>query len=227
MFQMATGSTLLNYDRSQYPIPPKTATIGMWVFLASLTMLFAATMIGYVIIRLTGTFSPGLGSIKTPWTLWLSTIVVLAASATIQMAINAIRRRQKFTFLIFITLGLGVLFCLIQLPALAQLYSDHGQNMARQQQAIDTVGINQAMMQQRDLPSDQRFTPVYGLILTLIVVHALHVVGGLVHLVMITRGAILNHYDYEYYAPVKHAAMYWHFLDIVWIVMFGTILLVG
>jgi len=226
---MASGQTLLNFDRSQHPIPPRTATIGMWIFLASLTMLFAATMLAYVIIRMTGDFKPDLRTVKVPWILWLSTIVVLAASGTIQMAISAVRSRrmQKFTFLIFITLGLGILFCLIQLPALVELYGQHSTNRAVQEKALVGASLSVVIDEQQKLPSGERFTPVYGLILVLIIVHGLHVVGGLVHLLAVTRGAVLRHFDYEYYAPVQHAAMYWHFLDVVWIIMFGTFLLVG
>jgi len=224
-----SGHTLLNFNRSDYPIPPKTATVGMWIFLASLTMLFAATMLAYVIIRFTGAFSPSIGSVTLPWTLWLSTVVVLAASVTIQMAVNAVRSRklQKFKFLIFLTVILGTAFCLIQLPALASLWTEHWQHASRKTEALAGASLSQVVIQQRDMPNQDRFTPVYGLVLVLIVVHAAHVLGGLVHLLIVTRGAILNHYDYEYYAPVKHAAMYWHFLDIVWLVMFFTMFFVG
>ena len=46
----------------------------------------------------------------------------------------------------------------------------------------------------------------------LIIVHALHVVGGLVPLIVVTRNAHAGRYDHEYHGPVKRLAMYWHFL---------------
>jgi len=50
----------------------------------------------------------------------------------------------------------------------------------------------------------------------------LHVVGGLIYLMMVLLKAYAGRYDHERYTGVRHAAMYWHFLDIVWLVMFGT-----
>ena len=32
--------------------------------------------------------------------------------------------------------------------------------------------------------------------------------------------AFANKYDHEHYVGVRSAAWYWHFLDIVWLVMF-------
>ena len=68
---------------------------------------------------------------------------------------------------------------------------------------------------------------LYGLIFVLILVHALHVVGGLVGLGITTANALRGRYDHENYTGVRSAAMYWHFLDVVWIIMFLGILLTG
>ena len=68
---------------------------------------------------------------------------------------------------------------------------------------------------------------LYGLVFFLILVHAAHVVGGIVtmlHLMyMVPRGV----FDHEHYQPVRLTAMYWHFLDLVWIAMFLTFLVIG
>jgi heme/copper-type cytochrome/quinol oxidase subunit 3 len=68
---------------------------------------------------------------------------------------------------------------------------------------------------------------LYGLIFFLILVHALHVVGGLVGLSVTTAHALQGRYDHERYGGVKHAAMYWHFLDAVWLVMYGCLATAG
>ena len=46
-------------------------------------------------------------------------------------------------------------------------------------------------------------------------------------LAVVTRNAHLGAYDHESYAPVKYVTMYWHFLDVVWIVMFAVLLVTG
>ena len=57
--------------------------------------------------------------------------------------------------------------------------------------------------------------------------HALHVTIGigvvLVMLVLAWRG----HFSADYYAPVDVTALYWHFVDIVWIFLLPTLYLLG
>lgn len=71
-----------------------------------------------------------------------------------------------------------------------------------------------------DPAKNQHF--LYLLILVLVVVHAAHLIGGLIPLAIVTYNAMRNRYDHEYHAGVTHLAMYWHFLDAVWMVMFST-----
>jgi heme/copper-type cytochrome/quinol oxidase subunit 3 len=68
---------------------------------------------------------------------------------------------------------------------------------------------------------------LYGLAFVLILVHALHVVGGIIGLVNTVRHGMHGDYDHENYYGIKHAAMYWHFLDGVWIVMFLGMFFLG
>ncbi len=192
--------------RTDHSVPAGTALVGMWLGLASLAMLFLSSMVGYIIIRLTGTTMPALASVSLPWLLWLSTVVVLAGSMTIHLALGAIRleRQAETRKWIWLTLALAVLFCLVQIPGLWQLVDAH--------------------FAAKDLESRNH---LYGLIFVLILLHALHVLGGVVNLAVVavktTRGA----YDHENYTGIRLSAMYWHFLDIVWIVMFGTMLALG
>jgi heme/copper-type cytochrome/quinol oxidase subunit 3 len=60
-----------------------------------------------------------------------------------------------------------------------------------------------------------------------VLIHALHVLGGVIYLAIVTQRALAGRYDHEHYTGVKHAAMYWHFLDLVWLMMFGTFLVLG
>jgi cytochrome c oxidase subunit III len=60
---------------------------------------------------------------------------------------------------------------------------------------------------------------VVGMVIVLAVLHALHVVGGVIALGIVTSRAALGLYDHERHWAVDFAALYWHFLDIVWICM--------
>jgi cytochrome c oxidase subunit 3 len=57
--------------------------------------------------------------------------------------------------------------------------------------------------------------------------HALHVVIGIVTLAVIGRQAYRQRYSDRYYAPIMVAGLYWHFVDVVWIVLFALIYLPG
>jgi len=194
-------------SKPAYPIPPRTYTIGMWLFIAALAMLFGSSMLGYVMIRaLPRTeeaigFRPELHTLYLPATLWISTALILAASFTIHRALVAIRRerQQALRTNLAITLALAILFVLIQCPSLvAVLKSQRTSHIA-----------------------------FYGLIFTLILLHALHVVGGIVSLSIVTVKSFKGLYDHENTGPIRCVTIYWHFLDIVWLVMFGTMWVLG
>jgi heme/copper-type cytochrome/quinol oxidase subunit 3 len=184
--------------------PPGTGTVGMWLFLAALTTLFGSTMIGYAVIRLTSDRSPNLHYLTLPWTLWISTTFMLAASWTLHQAIINVRRErlQKMRQFLVASLLFAAGFVLVQAPSLVWILKEHHQ---QQQHGVF----------------------LYGLVFFLILIHALHVVGGIIGLVTTVRHGLQDKYDHENYAGIKHAAMYWHFLDGVWIIMFFGMLILG
>jgi cytochrome c oxidase subunit 3 len=202
--------------RMAHPVPTKAATFAMWLFLAMLTMLFAAGLMGYIMIRFDLTrlgIEEQPGNIPMPAKVvpvhlsplfLLSTAIVMAASVTIHVAVVRIRRQlvDAAKFWVWVTLGLAVLFCIVQVPGLTDLWRQHVPRIV--------PGANMAK-----------------LIAMLIVVHALHVLGGVVYLIIVADRARRGVYDHEHYVGIRHAALYWHFLDIVWLIMYGTMAVAG
>ncbi len=184
--------------------PQRTQTLGMWLFLASLTMLFAAGMLGYGIIRLSSPAVPAHFQLHLPWPLWISTFLVLAASFTIHGAVASIQheKRDQLRQWMMITVGLAVLFIVVQIPSMLSMLASHAE--------LRGSGM-----------------PLYGMVFFLVLVHAAHVLGGVIGLGLVMRKAFRNEYDHENYVGVYHCALYWHFLDIVWLIMFGTMLVLG
>jgi heme/copper-type cytochrome/quinol oxidase subunit 3 len=190
--------------KTNHRTPPGAGTLGMWLFLAALTMLFASSLLGYIFIRTNSAQSPPSGTLHFPPALWLSTAVILLGSYTIHQALAAVRReRQKqFRAYLLITCVIAAAFVIVQTPSLAALLVQHQRFRERSLQ-------------------------LYGLVFFLILVHALHVLGGIIGLAITTIQAHRHRYDHEHYAGVKHAAMYWHFLDGVWLVLFLGMFLLG
>lgn len=201
--------------RQPHVVPPGTHALGMWLFLASLAILFVGGMLAYIIVRVAGTFervnpvtgevlpatAPPLHTLEVPLVLWLSTAAILISSYTIHRALdNVVHERQsKFRQALIATLLLAVPFFLAQGAGLATMLGQAAEGGSALQYAV----------------------------FVLIVIHGLHVVGGLVPLIVITRQAHAGRYDHEYHSPVKGLAMYWHFLDVVWLLMFACFLVLG
>ena len=199
----------MSYAESQANTPPPVrhsiGTLGLWLFLAALAMLFASSMVGYVLIRVAGPQTVSASqSIHVPFLLWISTALVIGVSMALHRAVGSVRRERldPLRFWLWLSMTLAVGFLLVQTPAMIQLLAQHAE--ARSQNLH-----------------------VYGLIFFLVLLHALHVVGGVAALARVMYLQSRGRYDHEHYLPVYHAALYWHFLDVVWLVMFGTFLAVG
>ena len=168
----------------------------MWLFLAALTVLFLASLVAYGLIRARRGEA---GTVEIPAGLWLSTALILAGSVSVHLALRAVRREKqgRFRQMLVASLVLACGFVAVQVPSMGVLLARH------------RPGAGAA----------------YGLMFFLILVHAMHVVGGIVPLAVVTGKALRQRYDHEAHEPVRWLAMYWHFLDGVWVVMFGVLLL--
>ncbi|HQU34494.1 MAG: hypothetical protein B7Z68_11245 [Acidobacteria bacterium 21-70-11] len=182
------------------PAPIETGRLGMRFFVAALSMLFAASLLAYVLIRSRAPVWPPAGMPRLPDTLWISTLVMLASSVTMQAAVRAARagrERALRTGMLFTTL-LGVLFLVSQTLNWFALVAAHL-----------TAKAN-----------------LYGFTFYILTgLHAAHVVGGLIPLAVVTVRAFRGRYSAEFHPGVEYCAIYWHFLDVVWLVMFAVLML--
>jgi cytochrome c oxidase subunit 3 len=53
--------------------------------------------------------------------------------------------------------------------------------------------------------------------------HLAHVVIGMLVLLVLSVWSLLGYFDSKRHAPVAIGAIYWHFVDVVWLVVFFTI----
>lgn len=56
--------------------------------------------------------------------------------------------------------------------------------------------------------------------------HAFHVLTGVIFLLVVLRNGMRGLYDQKHY-PVEAAAVYWHFVDLVWIFFYPALYLIG
>ncbi|MCC7338432.1 MAG: cytochrome c oxidase subunit 3 [Pirellulaceae bacterium] len=171
---------------------------GAWLFLTSLTVFFLSCTFLYaiyVMFRL----APQSGEIQPfylPRLFILTTVNMLAISVLLHMAVEAVQRERRIDLARYIILAfiLGIAFFAVQGSALAWMVSE----MLRPTALVNNL---------------------YGLTFFLVIVHALHVVGGVAGLTFLLFGLARAKYDHERYFPIRFCALYWHFLDAVWILM--------
>ena len=169
----------------------------MWVFLAALTVLFVASIVGYLVVRLRATDWPPPGLPRLPAGLWFATVVLIAGSVTIHRALRAIRsgERAASTRWLAITTALALTFLA------AQAWNWWGLIRLNLTAASNLYAFT--------------FFMLTGL-------HAAHVVGGVVLMAIVLARSVRGRYGRDDHAGVTYAAMYWHFLDAIWVVLFAV-----
>lgn len=190
--------TAMSMRRDEYQ-----AKLGFALFIASLTMFFLAGLVGFAVIRFSGSVL-SIPVATIPWPLFLGTLSMLSVSWMLHRSVGAVRRERQAEFRQWLRTAviLAVFFMVYQALGLSVLLDRHDESRIA-----------------------RILTPQYGVAFFLIFVHALHVVGGMAFLGWIVYFAQKEVYDHEKHWTVDICALYWHFLDIVWIVMLGTFLL--
>lgn len=171
------------------------------LFIASLSMFFLAGLASYVIIRnqafmpIQRTYAP----LVLPVAFWASTLTLIFTSIFLERACWFVRRQhlQPFFRNLVYALVASLFFVLMQTQGLVELVDEH----------FSTLDGS---------------TKIYGISFALSFIHALHVLGGMIFLGYVITQARRLRYDHERHWAVSHCAGYWHFLDIVWIVMLVT-----
>jgi cytochrome c oxidase subunit 3 len=177
--------------------------IGMVLFLAALSMLFGASIVAYLITRANNAAQwPPEGSPALPGVLWLSTLVILASSVTMWLTTRHQARGETVPFRrwFLLTLLLGVIFMVLQVAGWLQL-------------AAAGAGMGSSL-----------YAFTFYLLTGL---HAAHVLGGVLPMAFMTRWAFAGDYDDpERGGRVRLLGVYWHYLDLVWVIMFVLLFLV-
>ena len=163
----------------------------LWVALGSIIMMFAGLTSAYVVKR----DQPGWTSFFIPRAFWYSTAVILVSSVTIQMALRAFRDREmlRYRTLLTTTAVLGIVFVLLQWLGFRTIWDS---------------GINF-----HGSGGGQFLYIIAGL-------HAVHVLGGIVPLVVMVGRAYATKTRSYNSVPVELMSTYWHFVDLLWLYLF-------
>jgi cytochrome c oxidase subunit 3 len=192
----ATDSVRDEGVRSPFTAKPLSNTkLGLGVFLAVATSLFALFISAYSIRMEYPDWRP----LTEPTLLWINTGILVLSSVFLQRAWNAAKRNEMQVVWRGVAIGgaFAVAFIIGQLAAWDQLASS----------GYLITG-----------------NPANGFFYVLTGVHALHLIGGLIALSR-TVSRLWRHQDMESIRPgVELCAVYWHYLLVVWLILFGLML---
>jgi cytochrome c oxidase subunit 3 len=191
---MATELKIVEEANKPLAMHPKR--FALWIFIASVIMLFAALTSAYMVRQADGNWM----IFDLPATFWTTTIIILVSSGTMHWAYIAAKRDNMTTtkVAISITTVLGVSFLIGQFLAWSELVERN----------VYFVGN----------PSGSFVYVLSGL-------HGLHIVGGVVFLVIVLVASFRYKVHAKSLSQIEMCATYWHFLDGLWLYLFVFLLL--
>ena len=175
--------------------PLPPARIALWLLLGMITLLFSSILSAYIVRLGLGDWNP----LPEPMVLWFNTACLILSSVAFQRAVAQARRGQldRMRRGLWTAGAFGLFFIAGQLWAWQQL---------------QTLGYFVASN-----PSSSFFYLITAL-------HGLHLIGGLVAWgltsLRVQRGAGIA----QVRLNVELCALYWHFLLVIWLALFGLML---
>ncbi len=169
----------------------------LWIGIGSILMMFAGLTSAYIVKRNQANWI----TFELPLAFWYSTAAIVLSSITLFLAGRSFRERnmKQYRSLMTVTIVLGVLFI-----------------------AMQVVGFNQLVKQGiglgKNVSSDFLWV-IVGL-------HAAHVIGGIVALVVLFAKAFSNTTRNYTTVPVEVTSTYWHFVDLLWIYLLVFLIMI-
>jgi cytochrome c oxidase subunit 3 len=170
--------------------------LGMLLFIISEVMVFGAFFTAYFFIRVgEGNPWPAPGMHLPVEVAGVNTAILWSSSFTMHWAQTSIKHGNRFGLKagILTTFLLGATFLFIQINEYANI------GFAPQDGAQQTV-----------------FYSLTGL-------HGAHVLIGLMLLLFVTIRSFRGHYSAEEHRGVEVPGIYWHFVDVMWLIVYSTV----
>jgi len=180
----------------EHRVPERTYRLGMWFALTGIVMLFAAFTSALVVRKgMSFDWVP----VRMPRILWLNTFVLLMSSGALELSRRCLRAGAAKAFIRWLSaaliLGLGFLA---------------GQLIAWRELAARGIYLAS--------------NPGSSFFYVLTATHGFHLLGGVVALAYVVVRARPIAAGLARRTPVDVTAIYWHFMDALWIYVFFVFL---
>jgi len=185
--------------------------IAMWMFIAQDGMSFGGLLLAYGLLRFSSVDWPQPSDILGIPLTAFATFVLICSSLTMVMAVEGAKNRDQgaLTKWLGLTIFGGLIFLGIQVYEYSALVHE---------------GITFATSTWEGVPINDRFGSTFYAVTGF---HGMHVFSGVVYLICILLKAMRGEYTQggNSYSPVELVGLFWHFVDLVWILVFTFIYL--
>jgi len=167
----------------------------LWFAMISMVMMFEGLTSAFVVST---SRRDCLKDFEMPTAFLWSTFLIMVSSIIIHLALSSIRKNDKIktTVFLWLTLLLGISFVFTQFLGFGQII-ENGYFFTGSESNVTT-----------------------SFLYIIVIMHMAHLFGGLIALLIV----IYNHYKQKYNSTqtlgIELGAMFWHFLDILWILLF-------
>ena len=183
-------------EQTEFVQRKKAKKMLLWFSMISLAMSFAGLTSAYVVSKERADW---LENLVLPSAFGWSLVAILLSSVTFEWAKRALKNEQQSqgTVLLWVTWILGIGFMMLQYLGFSQIYNGFGYAFTGPTSSI-----------------------TYTFIFLIVVLHLFHVLAALIALSVV----IYNHYKQRYTLGntlgVELAALFWHFVDGLWLYLF-------
>lgn len=177
-------------------------TFGFWLYLMSDCVLFAALFATYAVLAGATVHGPSMADIVSVPFVFQETLILLISTLTIGCALLAARARKTALVVILLvaTFALGAAFLMME------------------------VGEFMHLLGEGEGPTRSAFLSAF---FTLVGTHGLHVAAGMLWMLLVGVHIAVNGLVSGTVRKLACLALFWHFLDIIWIFIFTFVYLIG
>ncbi|MEK6600859.1 MAG: cytochrome c oxidase subunit 3 [Candidatus Binatota bacterium] len=191
-------------EPAESPLTPESwGKLGMWIFLAGDAMSFGSLIVGYGLLRYASPNWPVPSQVLGINLTAFMTFLLIVSSVTMVLSLSAIQRgdqRGLRKFLLLTILG-GIIFLGCQAYEWTHLITER----------LPEVGVSF---------TTHLFAATFFVLTGF---HGMHVTGGVIYNICVLIACLRGRYGAKH---VEIAGLYWHFVDLVWILIFTFVYLI-
>ena len=182
--------------------------VAMWIFLVTDAMSFSGFLMAYAILRASNDWPNPVDALGGVALSGFMTFLLICSSVSMVLSIDACKQKNRdgMLFWLAITIAGGIFFLLMQVYEYTHMIRDLDITLTSFKGGAGT--------------------PLFGATFyNITAFHGLHVFTGVCYLIWEYTRAHAGHYDNGEYNRLEIVGLFWHFVDLVWILVFTFVYL--